>query len=81
MLDELSLNLNAVEQHRRQADDNHFLVYLVNLSQWLQNPGENFVFNDLFLALLLNGEETNGSNDISENLLLFLMIKKIKEYF
>ena len=53
VLDELPLDVNAVEQHRGQSNDNHLLIYFVNLGQGLKDPRHNFILDDLFLAVLL----------------------------
>ena len=56
MLDELSLDVDAVEEHRGQSYDDHFLIHLVNLGQRLKDSRHNFILDDLFLAVFLNAQ-------------------------
>ena len=56
VLDELSLDVDTVEKHRGQSNDNHFLIHFVNLGQGLKDPRHNFILDDLFLAVFLNAQ-------------------------
>lgn len=55
VLDEFSLDFDAVEQHRSQSDDDHLLINLVDLSQGFQDSRQDLVLDDLLLAILLYG--------------------------
>ena len=56
VLDELSLDIDTVEEHRGQSYDNHFLIHFVNLGQRLKDPRHNLILDDLFLAVFLNAQ-------------------------
>ena len=81
MLNELPLDLDAIEEHGSKSDDDHLLVDFVNLREWLQYPGYDFVFDDLFLAILLNTQEGYGSHHITEYLFLFLVVEEVEQHF
>lgn len=79
MLDEFSLDVNSVEEHWSESDDNHFLVYLMNLSERLQDSWNDLVLDNLLLTILLHTQIRNGSYNIAEYFFLFLVIQQIKK--
>jgi hypothetical protein len=79
MFDELPLDVDAVEEHGSQGDDDHLLVHFMNLRQWLEYTGDDLVIDDLFLALLSLGEVRNGSHNISKDLSLSLVVQKVEK--
>ena len=78
MFNELPLDVYAVEENGIQGDDDHLLVHFMNLRKWLEFTGDDLVIDNLFLALLSLKEVRNGSHNISKDLSLSLVVKKVK---
>jgi hypothetical protein len=80
MLDKFSLNVDSVEEHGGQSNDDHFLVNFVDLCEWLQDPWHDFVLDYLLLAIFLHAQVADGSDNISEDFFLFFVVEELKEY-
>ena len=78
MLDELPLDVDSIEEHRCECDDDHLLVDLVNLRERLQYPRNNLVLDDLLLAVLPHREVRDGRDHIAEDLFLLLMVQQLE---
>ena len=51
----------------------------MNLCQWLQNSWNDFVLDDLLLAIFLHRQVRNGSYNISKNFFFCLVVKKLEK--
>jgi len=81
VLDKCSLDVDAVEEHRRQRNDDHLLVDVRNLSEGLQYFGDDVEGNDLLLARLLNGQVRNSCHYVTEDVSLLLVVQKLEQDF
>ena len=79
MLDKFLLKVDAVEKHRCDRDDDHFLVHGVYLRQRLQNLGYDVIALDFFLRLYVHAKVGDCGDDVAKDFLFAVVIQHVKE--